>query len=210
VQRCTLPTPSFRPVRLDLGGLVRILEGLVELLEGGVCARSVGVEDVIGRLGIYRLGELLTVPWSGHLRTYEATTRLTQRLGNLWLQRACCPPLSVRLPFLRFSFSVVDVELVLAGAAVVRVWSRVESGGIVCFVRAGGNASIETETLQTDGSFGFCGVRLCGSSRCTQWSVHHRTPLTSNMKLMSHRLPNIPRGDRFSVANNGRQSQSNG
>ena len=82
MQRCTLPAPSFRPVRLDLGGLVRILESLVELLQGGVCARSVGVEDVVSRLCIYCLGEFLTVTRSGLMRTYEATTRLTQRLGS--------------------------------------------------------------------------------------------------------------------------------
>ncbi|KAI6876549.1 hypothetical protein KC338_g308 [Hortaea werneckii] len=51
--------PRRSRVRLELGRLVRIFEGLVELLERGIGARSVGVKDVVRRLGFDRLAKFL-------------------------------------------------------------------------------------------------------------------------------------------------------
>lgn len=52
--------PALAPVRLELGGLLGVLEGVVPVLLGGVGGGSVGVEDVVVGLQGDGLGELVT------------------------------------------------------------------------------------------------------------------------------------------------------
>jgi hypothetical protein len=61
VQSCTFTTPSFGPVRLDLGRLLSILQGIVPFLLGSVGSRAVAVENVVFGLKGNSLGELVAV-----------------------------------------------------------------------------------------------------------------------------------------------------
>lgn len=71
-ERCALAAPTLGPVGLDLGGLLGILQSIVPVLLGGVCGRTVAVEDVVGRVEGNGLCELVTIkgtpsqPWSGN------------------------------------------------------------------------------------------------------------------------------------------------
>lgn len=61
VQSCTFTTISFSPVRLDLSGLLSILQGIVPFLLGSVGSRAVAVENVVFGLEGNSLGELVAV-----------------------------------------------------------------------------------------------------------------------------------------------------
>ena len=57
----TLPAPSSWPVRLDLGGLLSILQGILPVLLGSIGGRPVAVENVVGGVDLNGLGESVTV-----------------------------------------------------------------------------------------------------------------------------------------------------
>jgi hypothetical protein len=52
--------PAFGPVRLDLRDFVCVFECMLIVLLGGICRRSVRVEDVVGRFDLNCLREFLT------------------------------------------------------------------------------------------------------------------------------------------------------
>lgn len=58
----TFPSPSLCPVRFDVGGLVGIVKCVLVLLKRSICARTVGVEDMICWVNLDCLGEFFTVP----------------------------------------------------------------------------------------------------------------------------------------------------
>lgn len=60
-ERCALAAPALGPVRLDLGGLLGILESIVPVLLGSVRGGTVAVEDVVARVEGDGLCELVTV-----------------------------------------------------------------------------------------------------------------------------------------------------
>ena len=60
VESGTLPAPSSRPVRLDLGGLLSILQGILPVLLGSIGGRPVAVEDVVVGVDFNSFGEGIT------------------------------------------------------------------------------------------------------------------------------------------------------
>lgn len=66
--RSSLAQMALGPIRLDVDGLVGILEGLLVITLGTVDSRSVGVEDVVFGLDRDGLGELVTVSLSAESR----------------------------------------------------------------------------------------------------------------------------------------------
>ena len=56
----TLPAPSSWPVRLDLGGLLSILQGILPVLLGSIGGRPVAVEDVVVGVDFNSFGEGIT------------------------------------------------------------------------------------------------------------------------------------------------------
>lgn len=64
VLRCSKASPSLGPVRLDLGSLLGIVQGVLPVLLGGVGCGAVTVKDVVVGLDLNGLGELGTVTLS--------------------------------------------------------------------------------------------------------------------------------------------------
>lgn len=58
VQGGALPGPAFAPVRLDLGCLLRVLVGILEVPQRGIAGGAVGVQDVVRRVDFNGLREL--------------------------------------------------------------------------------------------------------------------------------------------------------
>lgn len=58
----TFPSPSLCPVRFDVGGLIGIVKCVLVLPKRSICARTVGVEDMICWVNLDGLGEFFTVP----------------------------------------------------------------------------------------------------------------------------------------------------
>jgi hypothetical protein len=58
MQSSAFSAPTFSPIRLDLGRLLGVAQGLRPVLLGSVGGRTVAVEDVVVRLESDGLGEL--------------------------------------------------------------------------------------------------------------------------------------------------------
>ncbi|PKK50757.1 hypothetical protein CI102_4349 [Trichoderma harzianum] len=61
VKSSAFASPALGPVWLDLGRLFGVLQRIVPVLLGGICGRSVGVENVVFGLKSDGLGELVAV-----------------------------------------------------------------------------------------------------------------------------------------------------
>lgn len=61
MERRALPTPSSRPVGLDLGCLLSILQCIRPVLLGSIGCGAVAVEDVVARLDFNSFSEGITV-----------------------------------------------------------------------------------------------------------------------------------------------------
>ena len=77
----TLSAPTFCPIRLDIGGLVRILESFVPVLKRSVCAGSIGIKDMVCWVKFDGLREFVTTRMSachrsqGKIGSYTAVVK---------------------------------------------------------------------------------------------------------------------------------------
>lgn len=75
VEGSTFAAPALGPVRLDLGGLDGVVQGMVPVLLGSVSGGAVGVEDVVLGLEGNGLRELVAVR---KRRQYSVSCRVSR------------------------------------------------------------------------------------------------------------------------------------